>query len=80
MCVCCVLYVCVCVLCVVCVNLPSPQVILGVTNPFFAKALDHWPHIIKAADHTSSTSNGAGEREIWCVHCMCVCVCGAFGV
>eukprot|EP00731_Ephydatia_muelleri_P000733 Em0001g733a len=37
-----------------------PQVILGVTNPFFAKALDHWPHIIKAGDHTSSIANGAG--------------------
>ncbi|CAB3406915.1 unnamed protein product [Caenorhabditis bovis] len=24
-----------------------PRVILGVTNPFFTKALDHWPHILK---------------------------------
>eukprot|EP00731_Ephydatia_muelleri_P000715 Em0001g715a len=38
-----------------------PQVILGVTNPFFAKALDHWPHIIKAGDHTSSIANRAEE-------------------
>ncbi|CAL7936569.1 unnamed protein product [Xylocopa violacea] len=32
---------------------PSPPaVILGVTNPFFAKTLQHWPHIIR-------TSNGS---------------------
>lgn len=24
-----------------------PPVLLGVTNPFFAKALQHWPHIIR---------------------------------
>lgn len=30
--------------------LVSPQVILGVTNPFFVKTLDHWPHLIKLAD------------------------------
>ncbi|PAA80729.1 hypothetical protein BOX15_Mlig010237g2 [Macrostomum lignano] len=24
-----------------------PSVMLGVTNPFFAKALQHWPHIVK---------------------------------
>lgn len=27
-----------------------PPVILGVTNPFFAKTLQHWPHIIKTCD------------------------------
>ncbi|KAL6737511.1 hypothetical protein Aduo_011147 [Ancylostoma duodenale] len=27
-----------------------PRVILGVTNPFFIKALDHWPHILKVGD------------------------------
>ncbi|XP_011501868.1 PREDICTED: protein DENND6A [Ceratosolen solmsi marchali] len=27
-----------------------PAVILGVTNPFFAKTLRHWPHIIRVAD------------------------------
>jgi len=27
-----------------------PSVILGVTNPFFAKTLQHWPHIIKTCD------------------------------
>uniref|UniRef100_F6SAB6 DENN domain containing 6A n=3 Tax=Ornithorhynchus anatinus TaxID=9258 RepID=F6SAB6_ORNAN len=28
----------------------SPSVILGVTNPFFAKTLQHWPHIIRIGD------------------------------
>lgn len=33
------------------ISLPnSPQVILGVTNPFFVKSLDHWPHTIRLAD------------------------------
>jgi len=27
-----------------------PPVILGVTNPFFAKTLQHWPHIIRLGD------------------------------
>lgn len=27
-----------------------PSVILGVTNPFFAKTLQHWPHIIRTCD------------------------------
>ncbi|XP_054280264.1 protein DENND6A isoform X2 [Macrosteles quadrilineatus] len=27
-----------------------PPIILGVTNPFFAKTLQHWPHIIKVPD------------------------------
>ncbi|XP_066995986.2 protein DENND6A [Anabrus simplex] len=27
-----------------------PPVILGVTNPFFAKTLQHWPHIIRICD------------------------------
>lgn len=26
---------------------PPPKVILGVTNPFFCKTLDHWPHILR---------------------------------
>ena len=28
----------------------SPPVILGVTNPFFAKTLQHWPHIIRIGE------------------------------
>lgn len=27
-----------------------PPVILGVTNPFFAKTLHHWPHTIRLSD------------------------------
>jgi Stabilization of polarity axis len=27
-----------------------PPVLLGVTNPFFAKALQHWPHIIRIGE------------------------------
>lgn len=27
-----------------------PSIILGVTNPFFAKTLQHWPHIIRLSD------------------------------
>ncbi|XP_053508901.1 DENN/MADD domain containing 6Aa isoform X2 [Ictalurus furcatus] len=27
-----------------------PSVVLGVTNPFFAKTLQHWPHIIRIGD------------------------------
>ena len=34
----------------------SPKVILGVTNPFFTKTLDHWPHVIKLGDISSSSS------------------------
>lgn len=30
---------------------PSPPaIILGVTNPFFAKTLQHWPHIIRISN------------------------------
>lgn len=29
-----------------------PPVILGVTNPFFAKTLHHWPHTIRLGDST----------------------------
>ncbi|XP_045512422.1 protein DENND6A [Pieris brassicae] len=29
-----------------------PYVILGVTNPFFTKTLQHWPHTIKLGDST----------------------------
>ncbi|XP_066585732.1 protein DENND6A-like [Prorops nasuta] len=35
-----------------------PSVILGVTNPFFAKTLQHWPHIIRISDE----NNGESEK------------------
>ena len=31
----------------------SPPIVLGVTNPFFAKTLQHWPHIIRIGDYGS---------------------------
>jgi hypothetical protein len=31
-----------------------PAVILGVTNPFFAKTLQHWPHIIRISNDNNS--------------------------
>ncbi|KAG8253609.1 Protein dennd6a [Homalodisca vitripennis] len=36
-----------------------PPIILGVTNPFFAKTLQHWPHIIKVPD----SSNGSFQKH-----------------
>lgn len=35
----------------------KPNVILGVTNPFFAKSLDHWPNVIQICSMTSSKSS-----------------------
>uniref|UniRef100_A0A8R1U7B8 UDENN domain-containing protein n=1 Tax=Pristionchus pacificus TaxID=54126 RepID=A0A8R1U7B8_PRIPA len=35
----------------------TARVILGVTNPFFVKALDHWPHILKVSDVSEIDSN-----------------------
>lgn len=34
-----------------------PAVILGVTNPFFAKTLQRWPHIIRVCDITNNGIN-----------------------
>uniref|UniRef100_A0A182NHE4 UDENN domain-containing protein n=1 Tax=Anopheles dirus TaxID=7168 RepID=A0A182NHE4_9DIPT len=31
-----------------------PAIILGVTNPFFAKTLQHWPHTIRLQDSTEA--------------------------
>ncbi|KAF7287008.1 protein DENND6A isoform X2 [Rhynchophorus ferrugineus] len=33
----------------------APPVILGVTNPFFAKTFQHWPHTIRLSDDTGDT-------------------------
>lgn len=35
----------------------KPSVILGVTNPFFTKSLEHWPNIIQLCTMTSSKSS-----------------------
>lgn len=37
---------------------PPPPVILGVTNPFFAKMLHHWPHTIRLGEDNGNNSNG----------------------
>lgn len=34
----------------------SPNVILGVTNPFFAKSLEHWPHVVQLCSIKNSKS------------------------
>lgn len=33
----------------------APPMILGVTNPFFAKTLHHWPHTIRLGDESSQS-------------------------
>lgn len=35
----------------------KPNVIIGVTNPFFAKSLEHWPNVIQLCSMTSSKSS-----------------------
>lgn len=42
-----------------------PTVMLGVTNPFFAKTLHHWPHVVRPAEEGfySSPSRGRGGRK-----------------
>ncbi|CAI5448082.1 unnamed protein product [Caenorhabditis angaria] len=42
-----------------------PRVILGVTNPFFTKALDHWPHILKIAENTGEKDESHKPRKNW---------------
>ena len=50
-----------------------PNIMLGVTNPFFIKALDTWPHIVRLGEqsnhqlpksprHHNSKSNGASSK------------------
>ncbi|GFX69740.1 protein DENND6B [Trichonephila clavipes] len=39
-----------------------PPVILGVTNPFFAKTLQHWPHIIRIGD--LQNQSGPSKQKI----------------
>lgn len=35
----------------------NPNVIIGVTNPFFAKSLEHWPNVIQLCGMTGSKSS-----------------------
>ncbi|OQV19571.1 Protein DENND6B [Hypsibius exemplaris] len=32
----------------------APRIILGVTNPFFVKTLQHWPHIVRVGDSAAA--------------------------
>lgn len=40
-----------------------PQVILGVTNPFFSKTLEHWPHIIRIGVEPTGTAAPRGRPK-----------------
>ena len=39
-----------------------PNIILGVTNPFFGKALSHWPHVVKLGDVSGHLLPGAANN------------------
>ncbi|XP_067124662.1 protein DENND6A [Centruroides vittatus] len=39
-----------------------PPIIIGVTNPFFAKTLQHWPHIIRITDVYQATSTNTKQK------------------
>ncbi|KAG1699343.1 Protein DENND6B [Nymphon striatum] len=41
-----------------------PPVILGVTNPFFAKTLQHWPHVIRIGENISTSSTNTQKHKI----------------
>jgi len=41
----------------------SPLIILGVTNPFFAKTLEHWPHIVRIGE-LSSKGHGQCVQQL----------------
>lgn len=42
-----------------------PPVILGVTNPFFAKTLQHWPHIIRICEYSPPSPKRTPDAKIW---------------
>uniref|UniRef100_A0A1I7ZM86 UDENN domain-containing protein n=1 Tax=Steinernema glaseri TaxID=37863 RepID=A0A1I7ZM86_9BILA len=46
---------------------PPPNVILGVTNPFFTKTLQHYPHILRVGDANTGNIADAGKtfRKAW---------------
>ncbi|KAJ8301413.1 hypothetical protein KUTeg_020400 [Tegillarca granosa] len=41
-----------------------PPVILGVTNPFFAKTLQHWPHIVRIGEMAPQATKGCIYKGI----------------
>ena len=40
-----------------------PAIILGVTNPFFNKALQHWPNLVRLAETTPSKSPAKAKTK-----------------
>ncbi|KAJ2960634.1 hypothetical protein NQZ79_g4043 [Umbelopsis isabellina] len=40
------------------INPPPSNLILGVTNPFFSKAIGHWPHIVRVGRHQHRKPDG----------------------
>ena len=40
-----------------------PAIILGVTNPFFNKALQHWPNLVRLAESTPSKSPAKAKTK-----------------
>ena len=40
-----------------------PRIILGVTNPFFAKTLSHWPNLIRIGDVSEAPSAAASTAN-----------------
>lgn len=41
-----------------------PPVVLGVTNPFFSKTLQHWPHTIRLIDGLTGTPNQPKLKKV----------------
>ncbi|KAG6817261.1 hypothetical protein H0H87_010922 [Tephrocybe sp. NHM501043] len=43
---------------------PKPGILLGVTNPFFEKSCDHWPHVLSLGRRSSNGSTTAQKSAI----------------
>ncbi|VDN02296.1 unnamed protein product [Thelazia callipaeda] len=48
----------------------EPNVILGVTNPFFAKVFQNWPHIIRMAPSGDQQNSIGKRKKIWNKHML----------
>jgi len=44
-------------------SLPQSSIIIGVTNPFFAKLLHQWPHIIRVDDNQPERLKSKGDEN-----------------
>ena len=44
--------------------------LLGVTNPFFVKAMDHWPHILKVVDIPEGAPVGDKQEKTRSVYLL----------